>query len=149
MSETLTSRIADDTKAAMKAQDKPRLGVMRLIGAAIKQVEVDERRTLSDDDVLGILEKMLKQRRESLSQFEQASRADLAEQESYEISIIETYMPEALSAAEVSALVDEAIESCGASSVKDMGKVMASLKPVMKGRADMRQVSELVKAKLG
>ena len=144
----LKATIGQATKDAMRAKDKAQLGVLRLIGAAIKQVEVDERRELSDDDVLGVLEKMLKQRRDSKSQFEAAGREELAAQEGFEIQIIETYLPEALSDTEVDALIAGAIESTGAASMKDMGKVMGLLRPDLKGRADMKLVSDKIKAKL-
>ena len=144
----LKATLANDTKDAMRAQDKARLGVLRLVGAAIKQVEVDERRELSDDDVLGVLEKMLKQRRESKTQYEQAGRDDLAAQESFEIELIQGYMPEALSEDEIAALIANAVETTGAASMKDMGKVMGILKPALKGRADMKAVSQLVKSAL-
>jgi uncharacterized protein YqeY len=145
----LKATIAENTKDAMRAKDKARLGVLRLVGAAIKQVEVDERRELGDDDVLGVLEKMLKQRRESKEQFESAGRDELAAQESFEIDIIESYMPEALSDGEVESLITSAIESTGASSMKDMGKVMGVLRPELKGRADMKAVSAMIKSRLG
>jgi hypothetical protein len=142
----LKTSIAESTKDAMRAKDRARLGVLRLVGAAIKQVEVDERRELSDDDVLGILEKMLKQRRDSKTQFEDAGRAELAAQESFEIDIIESYMPETLSDTELDALIAGAIDTTGAASMKDMGKVMGLLRPDLKGRADMKTVSAKIKA---
>ena len=148
MSNDLKPRISEDTKACMRARDKERLGVLRLINAAIKQVEVDTRRDIEDEGLLGVLEKMLKQRRESLEQFTQAERADLAAQEAFEIDVIQTYMPEALSEAEIDQLIDEAIAASGAVSMKDMGKVMGGLKSTMKGRADMRAVSARVKEQL-
>jgi hypothetical protein len=144
----LKTSIAESTKDAMRAKDRARLGVLRLVGAAIKQVEVDERRELSDDDVLGILEKMLKQRRDSKTQFEDAGRAELAAQESFEIDIIESYMPEALSDTELDALIAGAIDATGAASMKDMGKVMGLLRPDLKGRSDMKTVSAKIKARL-
>jgi uncharacterized protein YqeY len=121
---------------------------VRLILAAVKQKEVDERKELTDQDVLQILEKMVKQRRDSIAQYEQASRADLAEQEAFEIGVIQAYMPAALGEAEVAALIDAAIAATGAKAMQDMGKVMAQVKPQVQGRADMGAVSALVKAKL-
>jgi len=144
----LKSRIQDDVKAAMKAKDKARLATLRLISAAIKQREVDERTELDDDQVLVVLEKMIKQRRDSISQYEKAGRQELAEQEKSEIAVIETYMPEGLSDEEIAAMVAAAVTESGAESVRDMGKVMGLLKPKMQGRADMGKVSALVKQKL-
>ncbi|RLJ21360.1 glutamyl-tRNA amidotransferase [bacterium endosymbiont of Escarpia laminata] len=144
----LKQRILDDVKTAMKARDKPRLGTLRLITAAIKQREVDERIELDDTQVLTILDKMIKQRRDSISQFEQAGRAELAEQEQREIEVIQDYLPEGLSDKEIATMIDEAISAIGASAMQDMGKVMAQLKPKMQGRADMGKVSGLVKQKL-
>ena len=144
----LKLRIQDDMKAAMKAGDKRRLGAVRLILAAIKQKEVDERKELNDGDVLSVLEKMLKQRRDSISQYEQAARHDLAEQEAFEVGVIQEYMPAALGEAEVAALIDAAIAATGAKAMADMGKVMAQVKPQIQGRADMGAVSALVKKRL-
>jgi len=144
----LTARINDDVKVAMKAKDKARLGVLRLITAAIKQREVDERITLNDEQVLAVLEKMVKQRKDSIDQYEKAGRDELAQQEAFEIGIIQEYMPEQLSDAEIDALISEAIRSSGAESMKDMGKVMGLLKPKLAGRADMGAVSGKIKAKL-
>ena len=144
----LSARINDDVKVAMKAKDKPRLGVLRLITAAIKQREVDERITLDDDQVLTVLEKMIKQRKDSIAQYEKAGRDELAQQEAFEIGIIQDYLPEQLSDAEIDALIAEAISSSGAASMKDMGKVMGMLKPKLAGRADMGAVSGKIKAKL-
>jgi uncharacterized protein YqeY len=145
---TLTARINDDVKAAMKAKDKARLGVLRLITAAIKQREIDERITLNDEQVLAVLEKMIKQRKDSIAQYEKAGRDELAQQEAFEIGIIQAYMPEQLSDDEIDALITEAISSSGAESMKDMGKVMGLLKPKLAGRADMGAVSGKIKAKL-
>ena len=145
----LTQRIQDDMKTAMKAGAKRKLGVIRLILAAIKQREVDERRELSSDEVLGVLDKMLKQRRDSMTQFEAAGRDDLATQEKYEIKVCQTYMPKALSAADIDQLIDTAITATGAGSMRDMGKVMGQLRPQLQGRADMSAVSALVKQRLG
>ncbi|MES9826856.1 MAG: GatB/YqeY domain-containing protein [Candidatus Thiodiazotropha sp.] len=144
----LKEHILDDVKAAMKAKEKSRLGTLRLITAAIKQREVDERTELDDIQVLAILEKMIKQRRDSIKQYESAGRQELAEQEKSEIAIIETYMPAGLSDDEISAMVDNAIAETNASGMRDMGKVMGLLKPQMQGRADMGKVSGLVKQKL-
>ena len=144
----LTARINDDVKATMKAKDKARLGVLRLITAAIKQREVDERITLNDEQVLAVLEKMIKQRKDSIAQYEKAGRDELAQQEAFEIGIIQEYLPEQLSDAEIDALISEAISSSGAASMKDMGKVMGLLKPKLAGRADMGAVSGKIKAKL-
>lgn len=135
-------------KAAMKGGDKPRLGVIRLILAAIKQVEVDERIELDDNRILAVLDKMTKQRRESAAQYEQAGRDDLLSQENYEITVLKDFLPEALSDHEIDALIDAAINSTGASSIRDMGKVMGQLKPELQGRADMGAVSGKIKARL-
>jgi uncharacterized protein YqeY len=145
---TLTARINDDVKAAMKAKDKPRLGALRLITAAIKQREVDEQITLNDEQVLVVLEKMVKQRKDSIAQYEKAGRDELAQQEAFEIGIIQDYLPEQLSDDEIDALIAEAISSSGAESMKDMGKVMGMLKPKLAGRADMGQVSQKIKQRL-
>jgi len=148
MSQSLTDRIKEDMKTAMRARDSQRLAVIRLILAAIKQREVDERITLDDAQVVGVLGKMIKQRRESISQFEQAGRQDLVDKETFEVTVIETYLPPALDDAELDAMVAEAITSSGAASPKDMGKVMAALKDRIQGRADMGVVSAKVKARL-
>lgn len=144
----LKQRIQDDVKTAMKAKQKPRLATLRLITAAIKQREVDERIELDDIQVLGILEKMIKQRRDSISQYEKAGRTELAEQELSEIKIIQDYMPAGLSEDEILTMINETIEATGATGMRDMGKVMGQLKPRMQGRADMGQVSALIKQKL-
>ncbi len=144
----LKLQIQDDMKTAMKAGDKRRLGAVRLILAALKQKEVDERKELTDADVLGILEKMLKQRRDSIAQYEQAGRTDLAEQEAFEVGVIQGYMPAQLSDAEIAALIEEAIAGSGAKAMADMGKVMALIKPRIQGRADMGAVSARVKQRL-
>jgi hypothetical protein len=145
----LKQRLTDDMKAAMKAGDKPRLGVIRLINAAIKQREVDERIELDDTAVLAVLEKMVKQRRDSIAQYEAAGREDLADTERFEIEVCQEYLPEALSDAEVDALIDAALAATGAASMRDMGKLMGVLKPKLQGRADMGAVSQRVKARLG
>jgi uncharacterized protein YqeY len=145
----LKQRIQDDMKGAMKGGDKRTLGVIRLILAAVKQREVDERIELDDEQVLTVLDKMVKQRRDSITQYEQAGRDELAEQEKFEIEVLQTYLPEALSEEEVASMVEEAISAAGAESMRDMGKVMGQLKPKLQGRADMGAVSALVKQKLG
>ncbi len=144
----LTNQIKDEMKVAMKSGDKFRLGVIRLILAAIKQVEVDERIELDDARVLTVLDKMLKQRRESIKQYRDAGRDDLADVEEAEITVIQTFLPQPLTDAEIEALVAAAIADSGAASVKDMGAVMAILKPQMQGRADMAAVSAKIKAGL-
>ncbi|MCG7989906.1 MAG: GatB/YqeY domain-containing protein [Candidatus Thiodiazotropha lotti] len=144
----LKQRIQDDVKAAMKARDKERLGTLRLITAAIKQREVDERTKLDDSQVLAILDKMIKQRRDSVEQYESAGRQELADQEKSEIAIIEDYLPAGLSDEEVASMIESAIQEVGAAGMQDMGKVMGKLKPEMQGRADMGKVSGLVKQKL-
>ncbi len=144
----LQARIQEDMKAAMKGGDKRKLGVIRLLRAAIKQREVDERIELDDEQVLAILDKMVKQRRDSITQYEQAERSDLVEQEQYEIEILQEYLPEALSQEEITALIAAAITAAGATSMRDMGKVMGELKPKLQGRADVGAVSALVKESL-
>jgi len=146
---SLKQRITEDMKSAMRAGDKPRLGIIRLILAAIKQREVDERITLDDTQTLAVLEKMVKQRRDSITQYQAAQRQDLADQESYEIGVLQDYMPTPLSEAEIDALIAAAITATCAAGPKDMGKVIGALKPQMQGRADMGKVSAKVKAKLG
>ncbi|GAA0717715.1 GatB/YqeY domain-containing protein [Dokdonella soli] len=146
---SLKERLTEDMKAAMKGGDKDRLGVIRLVNAAIKQREVDERIMLDDTQVLSVIEKMLKQRRDSITQFRAAGREDLATKEEFEVGVIQAYMPAQLSAAEIEAIVVKAIADAGASSAKDMGKVVGLIKPQVAGRADMGQVSALVKQKLG
>jgi len=145
---SLKERVTEDMKAAMRAKDSARLSAVRLLLAAMKQKEVDERVVLTDADVLAIIDKMVKQRRESIAQFEKAGRNDLADGEKAEIAVLSTYLPQQLSEAEVGAAIAEAIKECGAAGVKDMGKVMAVLKPKLAGRTDMGKVSGLVKAKL-
>ena len=146
---SLKDRITDDVKDAMRARDKPRLATLRLITAAIKQQEVDERIELDDTQLLSLLDKMCKQRRESISQYEKAARDDLIAQEVSELAIIKTYLPEQLGEAEIAALIDETMAATGAASIKDMGKVMGQLKPKLQGRADMGAVSAMIKARLG
>jgi uncharacterized protein YqeY len=145
----LKLQIQSDMKTAMKAGDKTKLGVIRLILAAIKQREVDERIELDDAQVLSVLDKMLKQRRDSIQQFSGAGREDLAAVERFEVDVIQGYLPRALTDDELSALIDEAMASTGAAAMSDMGKVMAMLKPRVQGRADMGAVSARIKQRLG
>jgi len=145
---TLKAQITEDMKTAMRAKETARLGTIRLLLSAMKQREVDERIELSDADIVAIVEKMLKQRRDSIEQFEKGGRVDLADAEKFEVSVLSAYMPQALSAAEVDAAVAAAVAESGAKAPSDMGKVMAILKPKLAGRADMSKVSGLVKAKL-
>ena len=145
----LKAQLTDDMKAAMKGGDKSRLAVIRLINAAIKQREVDERIELNDEQVLAVLDKMVKQRRDSIKQYTEAGRTDLADVEQAEVEIIQGYLPAALSDDEIAAIIEQAIADTGAASMADMGKVMGKVKPQVQGRADMGAVSGLVKAKLG
>jgi len=145
---TLKQDITDAMKAAMKAGEKKRLGVIRLITAAIKQIEVDTREELDDDQVLAVLDKMVKQRRDSAKQYTDAGRDELAEQENYEITVLQDYLPEALSDEEINDLIKAAIADTGAASMQDMGKVMGKLKAQVQGRADMGAVSGKIKALL-
>jgi uncharacterized protein YqeY len=145
---TLKAQLTDDMKAAMKSGDKERLGVIRLINAAIKQKEVDERVEMTDELVLAVLEKMMKQRKDSISQYEAAGRDDLAAVEKMESGIIQGYLPQPLTQAEIEALVAKAVADTGADGPQAMGKVIAALKPLLAGRADMGAVSALVKAAL-
>jgi len=144
----LKERITEDMKAAMRAGEKDRLGVIRMLQAAIKQREVDERITLDDAAVLAVIEKMVKQRREAIAQFEAGGRADLAAKETQEIHVLKVYLPEPLSEAELTNLIDTAVAATGAASIKDMGKVMAAVKAEAAGRADMGAVSALIKQRL-
>jgi hypothetical protein len=146
---SLKERITQDMKDAMRSGQKERLGVIRMLQAAIKQREVDERITLDDAQVLTVIEKMIKQRKEAIAQFEAGGRADLAEKESAEAKQLQAYLPEQLSTAELESLIAAAIAETGAASVKDMGKVMGLVKTRAAGRADMGAVSALIKAKLG
>ena len=145
---SLKLRLQDDIKTAMRGKEKQRLGVIRLIMAAIKQREVDERIELDDTQILAVLDKMAKQRRESIEQFSQAQRDDLVAQETFELELISSYLPAALSAEDIATLMDTAICDSGAESIRDMGKVMAVLRPQVQGRADMAAVSALVKQRL-
>ena len=145
---SLREQLNEDIKTAMKAREQDKLATLRLMLSAVKQREVDERITLDDAGVIAVVEKMIKQRKDSISQYEKAARQDLADKEKYEISVLEAYLPQQLSAAEIEAAVGEAIASTGAKSAADMGKVMGVVKPKLAGRADMGKVSALVKAKL-
>lgn len=145
---TLKQQIQEDMKSAMRAQEKQRLDAIRLILAAVKQIEVDERIEVDDARLLAILDKMLKQRRDSVAQYQAANRQDLVDQENFEINIIQTYMPAQLSDAEVDQLIAASVAESGAASAKDMGKVMAILKPKVQGRADVAAVSAKVKERL-
>ena len=144
----IKSQISDDVKAAMRSKDKQRLGALRLILAAFKQKEVDERIELKDEQSIAILDKMAKQHRDSIKQFQLASRTDLVEIEQFELDIIDAYLPAKLSDDEIKSLIEDAISNTGAESIKDMGKVMGQLKGKLQGRADMSQVSGLIKARL-
>jgi uncharacterized protein YqeY len=146
---TLKERITDDMKSAMRSGEKERLATVRLALAAIKQRELDERITLDDGQVLGVLEKMIKQRKEAITQFEAGGRADLVAKERGEISVLEHYLPAQMSDAEIGALIDRAIAASGATSVKDMGKVMATIKAQAQGRVDMSVVGARVRERLG
>ncbi len=145
----LKAQINEDMKAAMRAKQAQRLSAIRLLLAAIKQREVDERTELDDQQVIGVIEKMIKQRRESIAQYEKASRTDLVEVENFELGVLQAYMPQRLSEVEIEAAVAAAVSESGAQSVRDMGKVMAILKSKLAGRADMGAVSALVKGRLG
>lgn len=146
---SLREQLTEDMKSAMRAGEKERLGVIRLILSAVKQREVDERIVLDDTQVMAVLEKMLKQRRDSIEQFDAAGRTDLSKVEQAEVVVIQTYLPTALGEAEIDAIVVKAIADSGATSAKDMGKVVGLVKPQVAGRADMGKVSSLIKAKLG
>jgi hypothetical protein len=145
---SLKERITDDMKAAMRAGEKDRLGVIRMITAAIKQREVDERIVLDDAQVLSVLEKMIKQRKESLAQFQAGNRQDLVDKESAEITLLQAYLPSPLSETEIDALIADAVAATGATGIKDMGKVMGIIKAKAQGRADMAAVGAKIKAKL-
>ena len=144
----LKSRITEDMKTAMRAKETARLGAIRLLLAAIKQREVDERIELDDTQIITAIDKMLKQRRDSIAQFETAGRMELADIEKFEIGVLQGYMPQAASAAEVDELIDQAISASAAVDIKDMGKIMAIVKPQLAGRADMAQVSTRIKSRL-
>lgn len=149
MSNEIKANLTSEMKAAMKAKEKERLAVIRSMLAAIKQVEIDNQTTVEDDaEVLPILDKMLKQRRDSHQQYMDAERPELAEQEAFEMTVIQSFLPSPLTEEEISGLIDDAVAQTGAASMQDMGKVMGLLKPKMQGRADMAEVSKLIKAKL-
>ena len=145
---SLKARIQDDVKNAMRSHERDRLATLRLVTAAIKQKEVDERIDLNDEQVLAVLDKMVKQRRESLEQYEKAGREDLAETERFELDMIQTYLPDPLGADELAALIRSTIEDLGAGSIRDMGPVMNALRGQVQGRADMKAVSQAVKDQL-
>ena len=145
---SLKARINEDMKTALRARQSDRLKAIRLLLAAVKQREIDDRIELADADVLGVIDKMIKQRRESIAQFDGAGRKDLADQERAEVAVLEEYLPQALSPSELESMVSEAIATAGAITVKDMGAVMAALRPKVSGRADMATVSRLVKEQL-
>ncbi len=145
---SLKEKITEDMKTAMRAKETARLGAIRLLLSAMKQREVDERIELTDADIVAIIEKMLKQRRDSISQYKAANRQDLVDVEEFEVSVLQTYMPQQLSEAEIMAAIAEAITATGAAGPQDMGKVMGVVKPKLAGRADMGKVSGLIKAQL-
>ncbi len=146
--QTLKQSITEDMKTSMKGGNKARLSVIRLIMAAIKQREVDERIELNDDQIIGVLDKMVKQRRESISQYKAGNREDLAEAEALEITVLQDFLPQPLSVEEIEQIIQQTINDTGAQTIKDMGRVMAVLKPIMQGRADMSVVSQKIKALL-
>ncbi|WP_024930863.1 GatB/YqeY domain-containing protein [Methylophilus sp. OH31] len=146
---SLKAQISEDMKTAMRAKDMQKLGVIRLLQAAIKQREVDERIELDDDAVIAAIEKMLKQRRDSIAAFEGANRHDLADQEKFEVTVLQAYLPAQLSEDEINAIIAKVIAETGAAGAKDMGKVVGAVKPLVAGKADMAKVSGLIKAALG
>ena len=146
---SLKAQISEDMKTAMRAKDMQKLGVIRLLQAAIKQREVDERIELDDAAVVGVVEKMLKQRRDSIAAFEGANRMDLADQEKFEVTVLQAYLPAQLSEEEINAIIAKVVADTGASGAKDMGKVVGAVKPLVAGKADMAKVSGLIKASLG
>lgn len=145
---SLKLQITEDMKTAMRAKDSARLGAIRLLQAAIKQREVDERIELTDADVITAIEKMLKQRRDSIAAYESANRTDLADVEKYEVSVLQEYLPQQFTEAEILSVLDQVIANTGAAGVKDMGKVMAAIKPLVAGKADMGKISGLIKTRL-
>ena len=145
---SLKVRISEDMKSAMRAKDSARLGAIRLLQAAIKQREVDERIELDDMQVIEAIERMLKQRRDSISQYEAANRHDLADVEKFEVSVLQEYLPQALTEDEIKAILEQVVTETSASGIKDMGKVMAAVKPLVVGRADMGKISGLIKSRL-
>lgn len=146
---SLKAQISEDMKNAMRAKDSARLGAIRLLQAAIKQREVDERIELSDSDVIAAIEKMLKQRRDSIAAYESANRQDLADVEKFEVTVLQTYLPQQLTEEELNAILEKVVVETGASGIKDMSKVMAAIKPLVVGRADMGKISGLIKTRLG
>ncbi|WP_124553892.1 GatB/YqeY domain-containing protein [Methylophilus methylotrophus] len=146
---SLKAQISEDMKTAMRAKDMQKLGVIRLLQAAIKQREVDERIELDDDAVIAAIEKMLKQRRDSIAAFEGANRMDLADQEKFEVTVLQAYLPAQLSEEEINAIIAKVVAETGAAGAKDMGKVVGAVKPLVAGKADMAKVSGLIKAALG
>jgi uncharacterized protein len=146
---SLKAQISEDMKTAMRAKDMQKLGVIRLLQAAIKQREVDERIELDDDAVIAAIEKMLKQRRDSIAAFEGANRMDLADQEKFEVTVLQAYLPAQLSEDEINAIIAKVVAETGAAGAKDMGKVVGAVKPLVAGKADMAKVSGLIKAALG
>jgi uncharacterized protein YqeY len=146
---SLKAQISEDMKIAMRAKDSARLGTIRLLQSAIKQREVDERVELNDGDVIAVIEKMLKQRRDSIAAYESANRQDLADVEKFEVSVLQTYLPQQLTEEELNAILEKVVVKTGASGIKDMSKVMAAIKPLVVGRADMGKISGLIKTRLG
>ena len=146
---SLKAQISEDMKTAMRAKDSARLGTIRLLQAAIKQREVDERIELDDSNVIAVIEKMLKQRRDSIAAYESANRNDLADVEKFEVTVLQTYLPQQLTEDEIKAILEKVVVESGAAGIKDMGKVMAEIKPLVAGRADMGKISGLIKARLG
>ncbi|TFW70055.1 glutamyl-tRNA amidotransferase [Methylotenera oryzisoli] len=146
---SLKAQISEDMKTAMRAKDSVRLGAIRLLQAAIKQREVDERIELDDSNVIAVIEKMLKQRRDSIAAYESANRHDLADVEKFEVTVLQTYLPQQLTEDEIKAILEKVVVDTGASGIKDMGKVMAEIKPLVAGRADMGKISGLIKTRLG
>ncbi len=145
---SLKALVSEDMKTAMRAKDSVRLGAIRLLLSAIKQREVDERIELSDADIISVIEKMLKQRRDSIAAYESANRADLADIEKFEVTVLQTYLPQQLTEAEINALLEKVVTETGAFGIKDMSKVMAAIKPLVVGVADMGKISGLIKARL-
>lgn len=146
---SLKAQISEEMKNAMRAKDSARLGAIRLLQSAIKQREVDERIELSDQDVIAVIEKMLKQRRDSIAAYESANRQDLADVEKFEVSVLQNYLPQPLSDEEIGALLEKVVTETGATGIKDMSKVMAAIRPLVVGRADMGKISGLIKTRLG
>lgn len=146
---SLKAQITEDMKNAMRAKETARLGTIRLLLSAIKQREVDERIELTDADVIGVIEKMLKQRRDSIAAYESAKRTDLADIEKFEVSVLQTYLPQQFTEDEVKAILEKVVADTGATGMQDMGKVMAAIKPFVAGKADMGKISGLIKARLG